>query len=66
MQWARISFPIEIHGRALEFGIEIVRVYSERAVKNRFLLSETAQMTVTERNLLQQKAVTRIEINGAL
>ena len=66
MQRAGISFPIEFHGREFEFDIDIVRLDSQRAVQDRFLLGETAQMTITERNLLQRKAVARIEINGAL
>src|SRR3954469_13297548 len=66
MQRARISFPIEIHCCALEFGIDIVRLDSERAIQNRFFLSETAQMAITERNLLQHEAVAWVQINGAL
>src|SRR5438067_4582973 len=66
MQWPRISFPIEIDGCAFEFGIDVVRLDSERAVQNRFFLSETAQVAITERNLLQREAVARIQINGAL
>src|SRR5215472_4276628 len=66
MQRAGISLPMEIHGCALEFGIEIIRVDSERAVQNGSFLSETAQMTITEGNLLQREAIARIEINGAL
>jgi hypothetical protein len=66
MQRARISFPIEIHCCALEFGIEIVRLDSERRGPKPIFFSETAQMPITERNLLQHEAVARIEINGAL
>src|SRR5437879_5326630 len=66
MQGAGIRFPIEIHGRALELDIDIIRINSQRAIQNRFLLSETVQKTITERNLLQHVAVPRIEINGAL
>src|SRR5947207_8964327 len=66
MQWAGISFPIEIHGCTLKFGIDIIRLDSQRTVQNRFLLGETAQMTITERDLLQREAVARIQINCAL
>src|SRR5437764_888470 len=66
MQRAGISFPIKIHGCTLEFGIDVIRLDSQRAVQNGFLLGETAQMTITERDLLQREAVARIEINGAL
>src|SRR6476620_6909192 len=66
MQRARISFPIEIHGRKLEFDINIIRIDSQRAVQHRFLLGELAQMTINEGDLLQYDAVARIEINRAL
>src|SRR6516162_2973477 len=66
MQWPRISFPIEIHRCALEFGIQIVWLDSERAVQSRFFLCETAEMTITKGNLLQHEAVAGIQINGAL
>ena len=50
MQRAGISFPIEFYGRAFEFGIDIIRLDSQRAVQNRFLLGETAQKTITKRS----------------
>src|SRR5262249_10097064 len=36
------------------------------AVQNRFLLGETAQMTITKRDLIQRVDIARIEIHGAL
>src|SRR5215211_5952956 len=66
MQRAGISFPIEIHGCELKFDIDIVRLDSQRPVQSRFLVVETASVTISERNLLERKAVARIEINGAL
>src|SRR4030095_6300420 len=46
--------------------IDIICIDSQRPVQNRFLLGESMQKTITERNLLQHVAVARIEINGAL
>src|SRR5262249_7783612 len=46
--------------------IEIIWVDRQGAVQNRFLVFETAQMTITEGELLQFVAVPRVEINGAL
>src|ERR1051325_1848187 len=67
MERARISFPIEIHGCALELGIDIVRLDRERAIQSRFLLRETAKVTITEGNLLQSnEAVERIQLDGTL
>src|SRR6266480_4305150 len=66
MQRASISFPIKIDGCTLEFGIDVIRLDSQRAVQNGFLLGETTQMTITEGDLLQRQAVARIQINCAL
>src|SRR5215216_4455438 len=65
MQWAGISFPIEFHNCFLEIDNDVIWLDSQRAVQNRFFVGETAQMTITEGNLLQRAAVSRIEINSA-
>src|SRR5215469_11370468 len=66
MQRARISFPVEVDARELEFDIDIVRLDSQRAVQHRFFLGEAAQMTITEGDLLQYGNIPRVKIDGAL
>src|SRR5262245_61415028 len=66
MQRARISFPVEVDARQLEFDIDIIRLDSQRAGQHRFFLSELTQMTITEGDLLQYDAVAGIEVSRAL
>src|SRR6476661_709596 len=66
MQRAGIGFPIEFRGDALKLDIDIVRLNSQRPIQSRFLVGETASVTISEGNLLERKAVPRIQINRAL
>src|SRR5262245_11741066 len=61
-----ISFPIQFHGSAHDFCLNVVGFDGQGAIKGLLFLGITPQILVTKRDLKQRGEIEWIELGGAL
>ncbi len=66
MQWPGVGFPVKLDRRERYFCVYIGRLDGQRSIQHSYFFRIASENSVTERDLLQQEKVARVELNRSL